>query len=464
MKILFVNILLNFLLIICFTDDKSYVKFPIYTYHTAPPMHEPYETTKLPYYKYFHDNIIYTILELGNPSQKILSKLNFDEYPFYIYYNRCTIPSSFDLNISKTYIRTPFQHLLTNIYVFTSYVNDYLHLKYKEKQYNITYLFSPVNNGSFEEKIEKLPYTCAEIGLNMPKPDAKSYNYNFIRELKLTGAIKEYYLFFEYDNNNDDNGEMFIGIEPHKYNKNKYKANKLIEINTVQYNYNLYWQLRFNEIYFNIKDNNNESIKKLIEIVDVGLNYNINIFVAPVEYMYLIEKEFFNREDVNCTRNVLQNNFYNYHCASLGDIKKFPTIYLNHRALGHTFEITYKDAFREYNGEYRCLIWFDMKYRKNWIMGKPFLKKYFFSFNVDKKSIGFYGLLNDNKDTSENAQKLEAVYIIIIFILLILVGLLSFFFTKIYYNNKKSRKKKAYLLEDSSTMPIDDGKEEENKS
>ena len=454
MKFLFVYNLFTFLLLLSLTDDISFVKFPIYTYHTVPPM--PNETIRKPYYNYFHDNIIYTILELGNPSQKIIAKLNFDEYPFYIYYNRCDIAShlaSFDLNISKTYIRTPFQYLLTDIYVFTSYVYDYLH--YSGKEYNMTYLFSAVNNGSYEEKIEKLPYTCAQIGLKLSKPDAKSYNYNFIRDLKLAKAINTYDLFFEYNDNNDDEGEIIIGVEPHNYSESKYKYEKRIEINTVQYNYDLYWQLRFNEIYFNTKkDNETEQIK--IEILDVGLNHNLNIMVAPVEYMYPIEKAFFKK--YNCTRNILENNFYNYHCASLQDIENFPTLYLNHRTLGFTFEISYKDAFREYNGEYRCLIWFDMNYRHNWIMGKPFLKRYFFSYNVDKKSIAFYGIINNEEKT--NVLQLDTFYIIIITMLLMLVALLSFFIAKVFYHYKKSWKKKANLLEDSTTMPIDDGKEE----
>ena len=186
--------------------------------------------------------------------------------------------------------------------------------------------------------------------------------------------------------------------------------------------------------------------------------------IAPVEYMYLIEADFFKKN--NCTRNILEKNFYNYHCNSLEDIKAFPTIYLNHRSLGHTFEITYKDAFREYNGQYRCLIWFDMQYRHNWVMGKPFLKKYFFSYNVDKKNIAFYGIINkegeeeeSGNDKSENVQKMEIIYITVIVILLIIIGVLSFLVAKNYYHNKRNNKKKAYFMEDSTDMPIDDGKE-----
>ena len=431
----------------------SYIKLPVHTFHTTAP--KPEETTKEVYYKYFHDNNIYTILELGWPSQKIVAKLNFDEYPFFIYYNRCIIESSFDLNISKTFKKTPFQHLLTDIYTYTYLVDDSFYFSNKET-YKMTYLFSPVNNGTSELKIEKLPYTCAEIGLKIPKPDAKSYNYNFIRELKLLNLINDYTFFIEYNRDNSDEGDIIIGVEPHNYNPDKYKFNQMTAISTAQVAYDLYWQLTFNEIYFNLKDENNETKKISITRLDTGLNHNLNIIIAPYDYMEYIEKGFFNKN--NCKRNRLENNFYNYDCESLKDIKDFPTIYFNHRILGYTFEITYTDVFVEYNGRYMCKIWIDMNYRNTWRMGKPFLRKYFFSYNVDKKIIGFYNMENkEKKEDSEksNQNKYEIVYIILIAILLIATIGLSYILTRIFCK-KKSHKKKANLLEDSAGIAIND--------
>ena len=85
------KILITLLFLYLFENSfiSSYVRLPVYTDHPTPPM--PNETLKKVYYNYFHDNNIYTILELGKPSQKIVTRLNFDEYPFSIYYNRCNI-------------------------------------------------------------------------------------------------------------------------------------------------------------------------------------------------------------------------------------------------------------------------------------------------------------------------------------------------------------------------------------
>jgi hypothetical protein len=315
------------------------------------------------------------------------------------------------------------------------------------------YLFSPVNNGTSEQKIEKLPYTCAEMGLKLPKPDLKSYNYSFIRELKLLNVINDYTIFIEYNKDNEDKGNLVIGIPPHEYNSNKYKFSQLTEINTVQISYDLYWQLRFNEIYFNIKEGNN--LKKFnVTILDSGINHNLNVIIAPLEYMYLIEKEFFNKK--NCNKNRLEKNHYSFDCASKQDILDFPTIYLMHRTLGYTFEITYEDVFIEYNGRYICLIWFDISSRNNWRFGKPFLKKYFFSFNVDKKIIGFYDM-NNNEKKDEKANNYIVLYIFVIILLLGVVVTLSFIITrKIFKIQKKN--KKGLTLELSENLSIIDDK------
>ena len=451
MEILFVYKLLIFLLFLLNKSKiVSYISLPIHTYHTIQPT--PEQTTKQEYYKYFHDNTIYTILELGWPSQKIVAKLNFDEYPFFIYYNRCEIESNFDLNISKTFNKIPFQHLSTDISVYTYLVDDSFYFSQKDST-KMTYLFAPVNLDSFEQSIEKLPYTCANIGLKIPNPDMKSYNYNFIRELKLLNVINDYTIFIEYNKDKDDEGYLIIGIEPHKYNENKYKYSQLTEINTVQYDRNLYWQLKFNEIYFNLMDEKKESQKINITKVNVGLNHNLNIIIAPVEYMDYIEKGFFNKK--NCKRNRLENNFYNFDCSSLDDIKDFPTIYFFHRTLGYTFEISYKDVFIKYNDRYICQIWIDMGVRDNWRMGKPFLKKYFFSYNVDKKIIGFYSMEPIEEKKMEESNDSDVLYIILIcFLLLSAIGL-SYIITRFCFR-KNQPKKKAELLEDSTGILIND--------
>ena len=118
--ILFYASLFNFIL--------SYIKFPLYTYHTIPPN----KTTDIEYINYFLYNNIYTHLNIGSPPQKIVAKISFNNCPFYIYYNRCEIFSNFEIKQSNTYIETPFQQLLTDIYEYTYSVNDFFYFDKNE--------------------------------------------------------------------------------------------------------------------------------------------------------------------------------------------------------------------------------------------------------------------------------------------------------------------------------------------
>lgn len=434
------NIFFNILLYLSLQQEiLSYIKLNIFTYHSNPPN----KTTELEYVKYFSENNLYTYLKVGTPPQEIVATLNFNDYPFFIYYNKCEIYSNFDLEKSSTYKKRPHQYLLTDVYVYTHLVNDYYY--FNDKKYFLSYLFSPMNNGTSEQKLKKLPYTCAQIGLKLSFPDLKSYNYNFIRELKLSDAIKEYVFFVEYDaEKNFEEGNLIIGIEPYEYNNKKYKYIQLKEINAVHIKRDLYWELRFNSIYFDIKGENEKENKTIyLKEIDGGLENNLNVILATYEFMEVIEKNFYNEKIKKnlCHKNYLKNNYINYDCSFLEDIQEFPTIYFVNRNLGFIFELNYKDIFIEYNRRYASLLWIDMSVRDSWKLGKPFLKKYFFSFNVDKKIIGFYNpTINDIDDNIKVYNQSNNYYIFaigIIILLIIISGICYFFAKKIYYKERK---------------------------
>ena len=436
----FYNVNIYFKLLLYFSLQKfifSYIKLPFYTYHPS----QPNKTTELSYVKYFSENNLYTHLKIGFPPQDIVSILNFNDYPFFIYYNKCEIYSNFNIENSNSYNKNDFQYLLTDIYTYTYLVNDYFYIN-KDKTFNLTYLFSPVNKDESERKIPKLPYTCANIGLLMSPPDSKSYNYNFIRELKSLNAIKDYVYFIEYNPKNDEQGNLIIGDEPFKYNNNKYKFSQLKEINSFNKDKKFYWNLQFDSIYLNKKEENETEFKIInLKILDSSLIQNLNVILGTNEFMEIIEKEFFNDKIKKklCQRNRLENNYYNYECLYLKDIQDFPTLYFFHRNLGFTFELNYKELFREYNGNFISLIWIDMNERNTWKLGKPFLKKYIFSFNIDKKKIGFYntGIEDINEANKKIKKKAYFIYIIVILILLGIMTCICYLFAKKIYFNKK---------------------------
>ena len=79
-----------------------------------------------------------------------------------------------------------------------------------------------------------------------------------------------------------------------------------------------------------------------------------------------------------------------------------------------------------------------MKY--NWILGKPFLKKFHFVFDLDKKLVGYY---NDD-DYSFKFNRNLFLILIVIFMISFILFLLLF----IYKMIKKKRRVRLNEIED----------------
>ena len=80
-----------------------------------------------------------------------------------------------------------------------------------------------------------------------------------------------------------------------------------------------------------------------------------------------------------------------------------------------------------------------MRERDSWILGKPFLQKYLFSFNIDKKIIGFYNL-DKNNGNDNNKKKINPkiyLYIVIIIILIGIISWLCYLFAKLIYFKRR---------------------------
>ena len=85
-------------------------------------------------------------------------------------------------------------------------------------------------------------------------------------------------------------------------------------------------------------------------------------------------------------------------------------------------------------------------------MGKPFLKKYFFSFNYDDKILTFYETENKENTFDNNAENYKTfILILVIIILLAIFALLGFFLAKFIYKYKK-RIATELLDEDDGTI------------
>ena len=420
----------------------SFVKMPFFTFYN-PPSNNISESS---YIKYFEDNNIYSHLILGTPPQKIVSQINFNEYSFNIYSNRCCVPSEFNSDDPKSTTQKDLGFLLTDVYVDTFLTEDVFSLPEtnNNKSFILSYIYAPMNNNEFEMGIERYPFTCANIGLKLSSDTMEQFKYNFLRELKALDIIDNYVFYIEYNNTNNDEGNLIIGKKPHEFD-DKYKSYQFREVYAINMKVELYWMMRFDSIYFKIKKDESFQNINLTSNFDATIEHNLNIIIGTYEFMELIEKEFFEEKIKKeiCKKNYLLKDMINYECDILPEIENFPTLYFEHKNLLYVFEINFEDIFIKYDGKYICLIWFDMKNKDKWRLGKSFLKKYLFIFDLDKKTIGFYNTnIPDKIDPVYEEDNNNMKYIIIIVIALAIIAfVLCYLLAKYIYNNRKLKKK-----------------------
>ena len=130
-------------------------------------------------------------------------------------------------------------------------------------------------------------------------------------------------------------------------------------------------------------------------------------------------------------------------------------------------KISGKDLFVETKYKYFFNIIFSYSWQENWILGKPFLKKYPTMIDLDNKIIKIYNNNNEKKEENEkkieNNKKLSKKYIFfLILIIIVLICSFSILFYLLGKNLNKSRKKKANELHDDD-YDYESTDENENK-
>ena len=113
-----------------------------------------------------------------------------------------------------------------------------------------------------------------------------------------------------------------------------------------------------------------------------------------------------------------------------------------------------------------CLIVFDLFDSYFWMLGKTFLKKYSFNYDMPKKRMGFYK--NNGNNNNKIKKKEEKDYYVLINLIwlsiILIIGITVFFIIKKIFCYK-NRKKRANELDDSFDYEIvreDREKENEN--
>ena len=213
-------------------------------------------------------NEIYTILDIGTPSQKIflfirtsnqdfniISQNNYDEnnninnkYNLSEFYKKFSL---FDEKNSESYINEQCKEILGLSDDFETICDSYDNFIFNQIQdFNISKKIN-VNNFFFKLIRETDKNIPGILGLGL-FDKSRNPNNNFLKILKNYNLIDNYYFYFDFNSWNSTKGKLIIGSLPHEIDKNKFSENDLYFTNIFIESFELKkWRIKFDEININ---------------------------------------------------------------------------------------------------------------------------------------------------------------------------------------------------------------------
>ncbi len=406
----------NFLIIIILlffsinNSSQKYIKYPFK--RIKPQNNKPLIETIL-------QNDLEITIEIGTPSQKMNLNLRSQYYTFFVSGSKVNYPiKKFNENNSNT----------------CKILNDTI-ITYSGQEYSKGYKISEtlMING---KKINDVTLILASeinyiesgnLGLRPIETQYELRDFNFIYQIKKSANFDNYSFFLNYLD--DDNGELIIGTYPHIYDK-KYNEKNFIFQNIGIYKNDLYWLVNINDIKYGNSTLNSNNYKCLI-------NIEFGLISAPGSMRSYFLDYYLNKNDCH---PIVYNNYIFYFCPE-NKIRNFKDLYFYSKELNYTFVLTYTDLFIKDNDKYIFGIVFDdndFQYNSVWVFGHIFLKKYFLTFDLDKRIIGLYTKI----------EKYESNWRLIFdVVLIVLILCLSLY---ILFHLKKPRKIRANELQEDN--------------
>ena len=394
------------LFFLCFFQKfKSYIYFPILFK----------ENNELNFIENLIKTEVYTNIRIGTPFQNIPIHIKFNSQYFYIS-GKKVLTHNYNEEKSSSYFTTRKSRGF-----YDSNINNGV-------LSNETFYFSTKKNNNL--KVENLIFILANNITNIEYPNviglkicpSPSYeDSNFIYHLKYNNLI-DYYIF-TVDLKNINNGQLIIGEYPHDYASSEYEQNYFKTSRAGKSNYRQNWEMLFSKVYIN-NENFGDSIFGLLDI-EVGCLIGTNIYQKKIYTLYF--KELIDNKI--CSENVAKNNnSYYYICNKNINIKNFPSLNFYNQEMNIFFNFTYEDLFIEKNNQIFFLIVFSKENKKDWVLGRIFMKKYQFMYDLNRKLFGYY--------TKKNKSH-SIIFIIIYIILSIIIIFLLLYLKKILKNKKK---------------------------
>ena len=442
-------LILNIIIINCLCEKKS-ISLPFKVYRPAANQ----DSTKDNFFEINSDFNFYTLFEIGNPAQKIPIFYNFKNGFLSLHSNLKmeSEQSTYEPKNSKT-----FKKLDNNK------AEDELSVQVKNEQKINKFIFSYENMNEDDKNV----IGC--IGLQnfyQEIADNKVESSNFLYQLKNLGLID--HMSFNINYTSEYQGFVNININPDELspkshsNENKFSTS----VKDIKSSYSneigsYLWNLEMDSIHY-INDEKKEVLVNSGQSQDkysALLHPTYGLIKGSESYKNLIEKDFFKKliDDNICSASNINNKlFYSCKANSKNKIEeKFPTLHFFHQEFNYKFELNFNDLFYKKDDVLYFLIYFvqtsntDDKYAQisEWILGKPFLQKYQFSFDVENKSIFFYDKLKGNSENL-NLKMNKAPYVeqlmpskklvlisLSLFIIFVVLFCASFYIQKIMRKN-----------------------------
>ena len=273
----------------------------------------------------------------------------------------------------------------------------------------------------------------------------------FLAQMKDNKIINKKIFFINYNSNNDndDNGIIVFGAYPHEIKKNQEKycescnEEDYIEIGNIINEIEVIWSVK-GYIYMG---------EKLIFNYLCSIEFEITqgFIIGSYNYKTNTEKEFFNEKisKKECFQNEIymqQKAFNGYYCKKNVDISKVENLILLIDSIKYKIEFNYDDLFTENNGYLYFNVLFTQDedpFNNDFILGKPFFKKYPITFNTNGRmeKIGFYNNLFFKKKerNNQNSSKGNKLTIFLIIIGIIIIGLLVYIINKYFRRPRKQK-------------------------
>jgi hypothetical protein len=431
------NIFLFFILI---KEILNYIVIPFKIHHSTIKKDNDSDYNSTDFILNYYKNKIYFPIEIGSPKKEVPFILITSSSGLNIGYSLCSrfgfsdLPNNYyeySVENSTTYNLTS-KNIKSISNTITGFQSTELFKLYtdlqKSETNHITIKDLPFIYTSKEDvyKYNDDGTICGLMGLALYEENTFRETYNIINVIKKKNITNNYYFSYEYDENNNDEGFLIIGEEPHIYNRNKYNEEQLKVDYAVGEHFDIVWGIMFNSIYFFDDDNNKTTIN---DIKYARFVPEFNLIKGTLKYKAILEEKFFNyyiNKSICRFEREPQTSYSVMSCDANSEFKveKFPTLFFTQTKFNFTFELDYNDLFIKKGNKYFFNIIFPQSYIEHFEMGKIFLKKYFFTYNTNKKTIGFYNKniqIDNNYEKYEKEEKTYLKYLIIIGIIVIIV-------------------------------------------